>query len=182
MNRRQVLMLAPLAAAGAVGVAFLAMLHGEENGSFDPRGVPSMLIGKRVPAFSLPGIAGAGLSDADLHAPPQPLLVNFFASWCVPCVQEAPVLMSLHRAGIDLFGIAYKDQDPAVTAFLARQGDPFTRIAADAPGRVAIDWGVTGVPETFLLDRQGIVRWHFAGPLTPEIVANQLTPALKHAA
>lgn len=181
MNRR-LLLLAPLAAAGAAGVAFMAMLHGMQDGSFDPRGAPTMLIGQRVPAFSLPGIAGSSLTDAELGSQPAPVLVNFFASWCVPCVQEAPVLQSLREAGIALFGIAYKDQDSAVAAFLARNGDPFTRVVADAPGRAAIDWGVTGVPETFLLDRQGIVRWHFAGPLTPEIVARQLTPALRRAA
>ncbi len=181
MNRR-LLLLAPLAAAGAAGVAFLAMLHGMQDGSFDPRGAPSPLVGQRVPPFSLPGLAGGGLTDAELRGQARPVLVNFFASWCVPCVQEAPVLQSLHEAGIALFGIAYKDRDAAVSEFLARNGDPFTRVAADAPGRAAIDWGITGVPETFLLDREGIVRWHFAGPLTPEVVERQLGPAMRRAA
>lgn len=181
MNRR-LLLLTPLAVAGAAGVAFLAMLNGMQDGSFDPRGTTSPLIGQRIPAFSLPGVSGGGLTDAELRRQPTPVLVNFFASWCIPCVQEAPVLQSLHEAGVALFGIAYKDQDPAVAAFLARNGDPFTRVVADAPGRAAIDWGVTGVPETFLLDRGGVVRWHFAGPLTPEVVAQQLTPALRRAA
>ena len=181
MNRR-LLLLAPLAVAGAAGLGFRGMLHGMQDGSFDPRGTSSPLIGQRVPAFALPGVAGSSLSDAELSRQPTPVLVNFFASWCVPCVQEAPVLQSLHDAGINLFGIAYKDAGPAVEAFLARNGDPFTRVVADGPGRAAIDWGVTGVPETFLLDRQGIVRWHFAGPLTPEVVEQQLTPALRRAA
>ncbi len=181
MNRRRLLLLAPLTAAGAAGVAFLAMLHGMQDGSFDPRGTTSQLIGQRLPAFSLPGVAGSGLTDAELRHQPTPVLVNFFASWCIPCVQEAPVLQSLHQAGVALFGIAYKDRGPAIATFLAQHGDPFTRVAADAPGRAAIDWGITGVPETFLLDRQGIVRWHFAGPLTPEVVDRQLTPALRRA-
>ena len=181
MNRR-LLLLAPLAAAGAAGLGFLGMLHGMQNGSFDPRGVPSPLVGQRVPAFSLPGVAGSSLTDAELRGQSAPVLINFFASWCVPCVQEAPVLQALQKGGVALFGIAYKDHDSAVLAFLERNGDPFTRVAADAPGRAAIDWGVTGVPETFLLDRQGVVRWHFAGPLTPEVVDEQLTPALRRAA
>lgn len=171
MNRR-VMLFAPLAAVAAGGTAFFAMLQREQEGKFDPREVPSMLIGKPVPGFRLDGLA-----DSDLLG--GTVLVNFFASWCVPCVEEAPILMDLHRAGVKLFGIAYKDKPAATDAFLARHGNPFTRLAHDEPGRVAIDWGVTGVPETYLIDPSGVVRWRWTGALTPDVVTADLQPMLR---
>jgi cytochrome c biogenesis protein CcmG/thiol:disulfide interchange protein DsbE len=147
-----------------------------EKGTFDPRGVPSMLIGKPLPAFTLPGQDGDGFASTDF-ASGKPVLINFFASWCEPCVQEAPVLMGLRRQGVRLYGIAYKDSQPATAKYLKRLGDPYTRIARDEPGRVAIDWGLTGVPETYLIDGQGIVRWRFVGPMPPEIASADV-PAL----
>jgi cytochrome c biogenesis protein CcmG/thiol:disulfide interchange protein DsbE len=174
MNRRLVLLL-PFAGVVVAGAGFLAMLKREQEGTFDPRGVPSMLIGKPVPPFSLPG--DPGFASTDLRG--QPILVNFFASWCQPCIEEAPVLMQLKRAGVVLYGIAYKDRPEATDAFLARHVNPFTRLARDLPGRVAIDWGVTGVPETYLIDKQGIVRWRAVGPLTPQSVTAELQPLLR---
>lgn len=174
MNRR-LLMFGPLALVAAGGAAFFAMLDREQAGTFDPRGVPSMLIGKTVPHFTLPG--DPGFADTDLRG--GTVLVNFFASWCVPCIEEAAVLMDLHRAGVRLFGIAYKDKPAATDAFLARRGNPFTRLGRDAPGRVAIDWGVTGVPETYLIDPSGTVRWRWTGAMTPAIVSTELQPMLR---
>ncbi len=173
MNRR-LLLLAPLGIAAAGGAGFWAMLNGLRDGSFDPRGVPSMLVGRPLPEFVLPGF-----SSADIRAAGQPVLVNFFASWCVPCIAEAPVLMQLRRRDTAIWGIAYKDKPEATTAFLARNGNPYARMAVDAPGRVAIDFGVYGVPESYLVDRDGIVRWRWAGPLSEELVAGQLDPLLK---
>lgn len=178
MNRRA-LLLAPLGIAAVGGVAFSVLLRRMGEGSFDPRGLPSMLIGKRLPAFTLPGTNGEGFSDADLAAVGRPLLVNFFASWCAPCVEEAPVLAGLRQAGVPIWGIAYKDQPAATDAFLARHGNPYVRLARDQPGRVAIDWGVTGVPETYLIDAEAIVRWRFAGPLAPDIVEHEVQPLLR---
>jgi cytochrome c biogenesis protein CcmG/thiol:disulfide interchange protein DsbE len=178
LNRRT-LLLAPLAFAGAAGVGFLYMLEGMQQGTFDPRGVPTMLSGKHVPSFALPGLNGPGFMAADLARTGGPVLVNFFASWCVPCVEENPMLMQLQKAGVVIWGIAYKDVPQDTLNFLRDHGDPFARLAQDQPGRVAIDWGVTGVPESFLIDDKGIVRWHMPGPLTPKIVARQLMPALK---
>ncbi len=139
------------------------MLERAQEGKFDPREVPSMLIGKPVPRSICPATPA---SPAPTCRPA--ILVNWFASWCAPCAEEAPVLMDLKRAGVPIWGIAYKDKPAATSAFLARHGNPFARVAHDVPGRVAIDWGVTGVPETYLVDAQGMVRWRYVGPLTAE--------------
>jgi cytochrome c biogenesis protein CcmG/thiol:disulfide interchange protein DsbE len=149
-----------LGVAAASGVAFWSMLSGMEKGSFDPRGVPSMLIDKPMPDFQLPGFTAA-----DVRAAGHPVVINFFASWCAPCIDESTTLMALKEGGVSLWGIAYKDKPAATDAFLVRHGNPFARLARDQPGTVAIDWGVTGVPETYLIDPQGIVRWRFSGPL-----------------
>ena len=178
MNRRLLLM-APFGVAVAGGGAFLAMLNRMQHGTFDPHGVPSMLIGKPVPQFALPGQASDGFSSADLAAG-KPVVINFFASWCVPCVEEAPVLMDLKRRGVPIYGIAYKDTQEATSAFLTRHGDPYARIARDAPGRVAIDWGLTGVPETYLIDGQGIVRWRYVGPMPEDVASGDLPTLLRH--
>jgi cytochrome c biogenesis protein CcmG/thiol:disulfide interchange protein DsbE len=174
MNRR-LLLLAPFAAAVAAGGGFMAMLLAEQRGKFDPRGVPSMLIGKRVPPFSLPG--EPGFADIDLAG--RAILVNFFASWCVPCIQEAPVLMDLKRAGVPVYGIAYKDKPAATAAFLRQRGNPYARIARDDAGRVAIDWGVTGVPESYLIDPHGAVRWRYVGPLPAAVATGELRQELQ---
>ena len=176
MNRR-LLLLAPLGVAIAGGAGFYAMLARMQAGTFDPRGVPSMLMGKQAPAFALPGLDGPELSSKAL-ASGRPVLVNFFASWCEPCVAEAPVLMALKQEGVPMYGIAYKDATPATSTYLERHGNPYDRVASDLPGRAAIDWGVTGVPETYLVDGNGIVRWRFVGPM-PEDVAGIMPKLLK---
>jgi cytochrome c biogenesis protein CcmG/thiol:disulfide interchange protein DsbE len=179
MNRR-LLMLAPLGVAVAGGAGFYAMLRGLGSGSYDPRGVPSVLVGKPAPAFSLPPLEGQpALSNADLADLPAPVLVNFWASWCVPCIVEHPQLMRLSRDGVPVLGINYKDKPAAAAAFLVRHGNPFQRLGRDEPGRVAIDWGVYGVPETYLLDRKGIIRWRWPGPVTPEVLEQDIRPLLK---
>jgi len=177
VNRR-LLLLAPFGAAVAAGAGMYSVLGRMKTGTFDPHDVPSQLIGRPVPAFDLPAQApGQGFGSADLQALGRPVLLNFFASWCVPCVVEHPELMKLQASGLPVWGIAYKDTVPAASGFLAVHGNPFARIGRDAGG-VAIDFGVYGVPESYLLDRQGIVRWRVAGPLTPAVVAEGLRPAL----
>jgi cytochrome c biogenesis protein CcmG/thiol:disulfide interchange protein DsbE len=145
--------------------------------------VPSVLLGRPPPDFALPPLEAANLpalAAADLRAPlPGPVLVNFWASWCVPCIIEHPQLMRLSRDGVPVLGINYKDRPEAGAEFLRRHGNPFQRLGRDEPGRVAIDWGVYGVPETYLLDRQGLVRWRFAGPITPEVLDRDLRPLLR---
>ena len=107
------------------------------------------------------------------------MLVNFFASWCLPCVAEAPQLMALKRRGVPIWGIAYKDKPAASEGFLDQNGDPYARLAIDQPGRVAIDFGVYGVPETYLVDKHGVVRWRWAGGITGDVVAQELDPLLR---
>jgi cytochrome c biogenesis protein CcmG, thiol:disulfide interchange protein DsbE len=179
--QRRVVLLVPLGFAAVGGAAFWALLERMREGSYDPHGVPSMLIGKPLPGFSLPGQApGQGFSSADITVGGRPALINFFASWCIPCVQEAPVLMALRQQGMPIWGIAYKDKPDATAEFLHRNGDPYTRIARDEPGRVAIDFGLYGVPETYLIDKAGIVRWRWAGGLSEDIVRQSLSPLLQN--
>ncbi|MCS6891255.1 MAG: DsbE family thiol:disulfide interchange protein [Rhodovarius sp.] len=180
--RRRLLAAAPLGVVAAAGAGFWFMLAGLQDGSFNPRSVPSALLNRPPPPFDLPPVEGAphpGLSSADLRAPARPVLVNFWASWCVPCIIEHPQLMALHREGVPIYGISYKDRPADALRFLAERGDPYRRLGADLPGRVAIDWGVYGVPETYLIDRQGLIRWRFAGPITADVLNQDLRPLLR---
>lgn len=131
----------------------------------DPSKVPSPLIGKPAPAFALPTPEGGVLASEDLRGA---VLVNFWASWCTPCLQEHPLLMDLARSGVTIIGVNYKDEPAAARQWLARYGNPFARIAQDRDGRVGLDWGVYGVPETFVLDAQRVIRHKHIGPLTRE--------------
>ncbi len=137
--------------------------------------VASKLEGQRLPAFVLPpALPGKpGLSSADL-ARGTPRLVNVFASWCVPCAAEAPVLLELRRRGVKIDAIAIRDRPEDVAAFLARHGDPFARIGADAESRVQISLGSSGVPESFVVDGQGIIRAQHIGPIMAQDVAGIL--------
>ncbi|SHF57929.1 cytochrome c biogenesis protein CcmG, thiol:disulfide interchange protein DsbE [Kaistia soli DSM 19436] len=174
---RTIAVLAPLALFAGLAVLFLVSL---ERGG-DPSLVPSVLIGKPAPATDLKpveGLALPGLSTADLSSG-KPMLVNVWASWCAPCRQEHPVLERLAQdPRLTLVGINYKDQPDNARAFLGQLGNPFARIGADPTGRTAIDWGVYGVPESFLVDGKGVIRFKFIGPLTDEAVASTLMPEL----
>jgi cytochrome c biogenesis protein CcmG/thiol:disulfide interchange protein DsbE len=181
MKRRRLLLGLPLGAAAIAAGGWAVMLHRMGEGEFDPHTLPSQLIGRKVPDFDLPGLAGEGITGRELQTPPRPMLVNFFASWCVPCVEEAPVLAGLQRQGLPIWGITYKDAPEATQRFLAQRGNPYARIAVDRPGRVAIDWGVYGVPETYFIDAGGVVRWRFAGALTDAVVQRDLVPLLRAA-
>jgi cytochrome c biogenesis protein CcmG, thiol:disulfide interchange protein DsbE len=176
---RRMLFLAPLGIAAMGGASFWTMLQRMQSGQFDPRGVPTMLIGKPAPPFALPGLgAQPGFSNTDFATQPAPVLLNFFASWCVPCALEAQQLAGLRARGATVWGITYKDKPEATAAFLRRGGNPFARIAVDTAGRTGIDFGISGVPETFLIDRIGTVRRRWVGPLTDAIVAEDVQPML----
>jgi cytochrome c biogenesis protein CcmG/thiol:disulfide interchange protein DsbE len=188
---RRLLVLAPLVIMGALAILFYARLH-----AGDAARIPSALIGKRVPAFTLPGLpdagggqvnagggqvtAGAGLADADLRDG-KVTLVNVFASWCVPCHQEHPELMALAARGVRIVGIAYKDEPENSRRFLGKDGNPYAHVGIDRAGTTAIDFGVYGVPETFVVRGDGTIIDKIVGPLTPENLANDLMPALAKA-
>ena len=149
--------------------------------TLNPREIPSALIGKPVPEFSLPPVQGRnlGLSSADLKTG-QPSVVNVFASWCVPCRVEHPFLMALQRDNLaPIHGLNYKDDPSDVAKWLDQLGDPFTRTGADRNGRVGIDWGVYGVPETFVVDGEGRIRCKHVGPLTAWDMDNKIRPLLQ---
>lgn len=132
--------------------------------------VRSAMVGKPVPDFTLAGLGDApGLATADLKGA-GPVLVNFFASWCLPCRVEAPQLKALAEAGVRIDGIALRDQPGAVAEFLRKTGNPFTRIGLDRDGQLAIAFGSSGVPETFLVDGRGIIRYQHIGEIRPEQV------------
>lgn len=148
--------------------------------TLNPRDVPSPLIGKPVPEFSLPAVQGRALalSSADLAG--EVSLVNVFASWCVACREEHPILMDLNRKGtLPIHGLNYKDRPGDAQAWLGELGDPYTRTGADISGRVAIDWGVYGVPETFLIDRKGRIAYKQIGPITPKALNDTLLPMIR---
>jgi cytochrome c biogenesis protein CcmG/thiol:disulfide interchange protein DsbE len=141
--------------------------------------IPSALIGKEVPEFSLPSVQGRtlGLSSADLKG--EVSLVNVFASWCTACREEHPVFMELKRTGaVPIHGINYKDRPQDAEKWLNAMGDPYTRTGADLNGRVSIDWGVYGVPETFVVDRQGRIAFKHVGAVTPDIYRERLAPLI----
>lgn len=175
---RRLLYLVPLLLFAVVAGYFLWGLDSER----DPRAVPSVMIDQPVPAFDLAmiqGLSGPGLADADLRGQGV-TLVNFFASWCIPCRAEHPLLEKMVRDnGVRLVGINYKDKPADVRAWLAELGDPYARIGADESGRVAIDWGVYGVPETFIVDDAGRIRYRHLGPLTPEAIRDTLLPLVR---
>lgn len=162
------------------GVLFAALRLQEAA----PGGVlPSALIGKPVPRLELPPLdaAAQGFGPRELAAG-RVTVVNVFASWCAPCHSEAPVLARLAgRKDFALFGMVQKDTPAKVRAFLAESGNPFARIALDPDGRAGIEWGVYGVPETFVIDGRGIVRARFVGEITEKVLASQLLPAIADA-
>lgn len=177
--RRNLLYAAPLAAVALAGAGFYTILRRMQSNDYDPHALPSPLIGKRPPPFTLPGTNGQqGFSNTDLLSPPRPMLVNWFASWCGPCAQEAANLDILAQNGLTIWGIAYQDSPAATAAYLSQYGNPYTRLAADASGLTAINWGVYGVPETYLIDKAGIVRWRWAGALTDQVLMGTLGPML----
>jgi len=146
-----------------------------------PGYLPSPLIGKQAPDITLPALDNEAQNfTRDELAKGKPTIVNFFASWCTPCRVEHPALQALAaKEGITLYGVDYKDTPKAARDFLSELGNPFGKINEDRSGRVAIDWGVTGVPETFVIDGNGVIRVHYAGPLSDEVVERMILPALK---
>lgn len=148
--------------------------------SKDPKLLPSALIGEPAPQFELPALLvdDDEVSSASIEG--KVVLINFFASWCGPCRIEHPLLMSIADAGeVPLYGINYKDAEVDAKRWLANFGDPFSEIGVDLDGRTGIDWGVYGLPETFLLNRQGQIVYKHVGPLSPEVFTTEIIPIVR---
>ena len=147
----------------------------------DPSQLPSALLDLPAPAFELPPVPGVdkpGLATGDLSGG-KPILVNFFASWCAPCKIEHPIISRLAEDGHAVVGINYKDKAGDATAWLGNMGNPYARIGHDLDGRAGIEWGITGVPETFILDQKGRIVWRFQGPLQPRELEREVLPILE---
>jgi cytochrome c biogenesis protein CcmG/thiol:disulfide interchange protein DsbE len=177
-------LLVPLAVFALLAALFFFGLR-----SGDPSRLPSALIGKAAPSLDLPAVEG--LTDggqpipgvpAQRSKPGEVTVVNFWASWCAPCLQEHPQLMALKDLpGVRLYGINYKDQAANARRFLGRYGNPFIAVGADGNGRAGIEWGVIAVPETFVVDRRGIVVYKHTGPISAETLKKSVIPAIKAA-
>ncbi len=184
-QRRPRLILLPLVFFAALAALFLLRLFAGDDSR-----LPSALIGKEVPHFALPpieGLAGRpGLTDADLRQGHVTIL-NVFASWCVPCHQEHPVLLALAqdaalaKEGVQIVAIAYKDNPENIRRFLGEAGDPYARIGADTSGRTGIDFGVYGVPETYIIKGDGKIAYKLVGPMSEELMRETILPQIEKA-
>lgn len=183
-KRSQRWLLLPLTMFLGLALLFAFALFGPE-----PSKLPSALIGKPAPQTSfaplaglaaagqpVPGFATADLKTGRVH------VVNFWASWCVPCVQEHPLLIELQkRTGVEIFGVNYKDRPDEARRFIGRYGNPYARVGVDPNGRGAIEWGVYGMPETFVVDGEGRIAFKHVGPISPASLAEKMLPAIEKA-
>ena len=181
--RRRLVVLAPLAVFLALVLLFLFRLY-----SGDPSRIPSALIGQPAPPTNLPPVAGLerdgtpvpGIDAAAFKG--AVTLMNVWASWCVPCHDEAPLLMQLAQdRRLHVIGINYKDQPDNARRFLGRHGNPFAAAGVDENGRASIEWGVYGVPETFVIGRDGRIAYKLVGPITPDTLGRELKPEIDKA-
>ena len=169
----------PLTIVFAVSVLFAIYLWQIGPGGKDISTLPSAMIDKPVPEFDLAPIEGRklGLKSGDLKSGLS--LVNVWASWCPPCRVEHPFLMELAEKGVTIYGINYRDKPADALRFLRNLGDPYKRIGADTTGRVSIDWGIYGYPETFLVDQTGRIRYRHVGPISSEVIENVFAPLME---
>jgi cytochrome c biogenesis protein CcmG/thiol:disulfide interchange protein DsbE len=169
------MILPPVIFAGLAAMFYLGMQRD------DPNALPSVQVGREAPPIVLTQLGeGAPFDDAALRAPGVKI-VNYWASWCAPCRVEHPHLMALAAEGIPIYGINYKDDPAKAMAFLGELGNPYSAVGADATGRTAIDWGVYGVPETYVIDGEGKVLYRLAGPVTSLSLEGGLREAIEAA-
>lgn len=171
---KRLLFLIPVTLFAAVVVSFAIGLKR------DPSKLPSVLINRPLPAFVLPAVRphDTGLSSTQFHN--EPRLLNVFASWCVSCRNEHPVLMRLKALGVPVDGLDWKDKASDGARYLRANGDPYARAGNDRSGRTGIDLGITGVPETFVIDGRGTVRYKHAGPIAPKDWSDTIKPLMDH--
>jgi cytochrome c biogenesis protein CcmG/thiol:disulfide interchange protein DsbE len=162
-------------------IVFVVLVGFFAKGLFlNPREVPSPFIGKPAPAFSLPVVGNETQTFAPAEMKGKVWVLNVWAPWCVSCRQEHPVLMQIAQTGrVPLVGLNWKDKDREAAALLAKVGSPYQVVPDDLSGKVGIDYGVTGTPETYVIDRDGIIRMKHVGPIGPDVWTNKFEPKLK---
>ena len=171
----KILYLLPVLTFVGIGALLLAgVIRNEDNG------LPSALIGQKAPELTLSSLYQYPVpSESDLNAPGLKI-INYWASWCAPCRVEHPNLQQLADSGIPIIGVNYKDKPGNAVKFLTSMGNPFVKVGADPQGRTAIDWGVYGIPESFIIDGNGYLILRFAGPITHRVLKNTILPAINH--
>jgi cytochrome c biogenesis protein CcmG/thiol:disulfide interchange protein DsbE len=163
-----------------LGVFILLLVFLGVGLNLNPHEVPSPLIGKPAPAFILPALDNPAATFAQKDMLGKVWLLNVWASWCVACREEHPLLVEFSRTGaVPIVGLDYKDARVDGMRWLQDMGNPYQTVAFDAEGRVGIDYGVYGVPETYVIDRQGVIRYKQIGPITPEILRDKVMPLVK---
>ena len=161
----------------AIFIVLVAFLY--RGLSLDPKRIPSPLVGKPMPEFSLPSLKDPAVTISNDDFKGKVSILNIWATWCVSCRAEHTVLLQLAQSNkVDIYGLNYKDERDKAKQWLAQLGDPYVANAFDADGRVGIDWGVYGAPETFIMDQQGIIRHKHIGPLTVENLNNEILPII----
>ena len=176
MARVSPLMLAPPLLFAALAILFYLGMQRD-----DPDALPSVRVGQPAPALPLTPLPGKDSFDTAALNAPGVKLVNYWASWCAPCRVEHPNLQTLADEGVPIYGVNYKDDPAKALAFLDELGDPYVAVGADDSGRIGIDWGLYGVPETFVIDGNGVVTLRFAGPITQRVLENRIRPAIEAA-
>jgi len=172
--RRSLLYVLPIVVLAALIAVFWRGLY------LNPRILPSPLIGKSVPQFSLPRLHDPQQVFTQQEFLGRVSLLNAWATWCVPCRDEQQTLLTFAKQNlVTIFGLDYKDDRQSALDWLAQRGNPYAAVAFDATGDVAINWGVYGVPETFLIDQHGIIRYKYIGPLTPDVIQKNLLPRIQ---
>ena len=179
---RRLLVILPIAVfAALVGLMFALLTDDERNE--DLSRLPSPLIGKPAPVIDLPPVNAdipGGFATRDLQA--RVSLVNVFASWCVPCLAEHPFIARLAEQGVPVYGINHRDKPKDAARWLRRHGNPYTAVGADSDARASLDWGVTGVPETFIINAEGVITYKHTGPITAKDLKTKILPKLQEAA
>ncbi|MXV43950.1 redoxin family protein [Saccharibacter sp. 17.LH.SD] len=181
VTRRHLLAVIPAVGITAFAVGCARMLSRMQQGDYDPRAIHTPMLNQPIPDFAnLPSLPGLPPSfDAPtLRQQDHPVLINFLASWCIPCVTELPLLKEL-STHVDIWGIVYEDKAERVSAFLNRNDQPYQRVGHDFSGKIAIDWGVSGVPESFLIFPGGRIVWHNSAGLNQEVITREVLPLLE---
>ncbi len=171
MKREQIKAALPLILFGVILVVLIVGLHQSKTTT----SATSVHVGDRAPLTDLPVLGGGGATFTTRSWQGRPYILNFFASWCSDCKTEHEELMTLAASNMPMIGIISKDKGDKVAVYLDRAGNPFTAVATD-DGHATLAWGLKSLPETFLIDAHGIIRWHYAGPLTDQVVSNELMP------